>query len=270
MGILLVDDSLDIQGLVKATLQQVGLTVVSADDGLSGLDIAISEKPDLILADFSVKGIDIFTFVKKIQKRSALAKTPIILLMSQGEHPDFATLQSAGLHTILRKPLDPHLLSEAVKKQLGISDQDSNASLAIEAGFLSDTEELPPFVEKTESEAETIPFDLFGPDNPTLATASIEKKPQEEKRPSHFAQTEKSTLSLADPEKVDEMIRKAVMEIVERVAWEVVPGIVEASVAKLQVHSLIEQVVWEAVPPLAEIEIKKEIKRLQPDEGFSA
>ena len=56
----------------------------------------------------------------------------------------------------------------------------------------------------------------------------------------------------------------------ERVAWEIIPSVVEMAMSKTKIQSFVEQAVWEIVPPLAEIEIKKEIKRLQPDEGFSA
>ena len=262
MSVLLVDDNPEIQNLVESTLQQDGLSVVSTDDGLSALDIAISEKPDLILVDSAIKGIDIFTFVKKIKRRASLAETPIILLLNPGERPDPAALQSAGLSAILKKPIDPTLLSKEVKKKMGIAPQNDDVpSLDIEKGFLSN-EAMETFGNKAE---DTLSLDLLDADD--SSTSLTEKQ----EKTSHSEQTKISELPPSiDERKVDEAIRRIVTEVVERVAWEVVPGLAETAVQKMKIQSLVEQVVWEVVPSLAEIEIKKEIKRLQPDEDFSS
>ncbi len=121
MSVLLVDDDRECQEVVQKTLREDGLSVFSANDGLSGLDAAISEKPDLILADFHLQGIDILSFVKKIRRRVYLAETPIILLFSKEkeENVDADFLQSAGIQSILNKPIDPILLSREVLQNIG-------------------------------------------------------------------------------------------------------------------------------------------------------
>ncbi len=246
MSVLLVDDNHEVQALVELTLEKSGLQVVSVNDGLSALDAAISNKPDLILADISVKGIDIATFVKKIQRRPALASTPIVLL--QGESvPGLVARELGAVHTIIKKPLDPLLLLNEVKRQMGIVEdvttlaEEEPTYLPIAEDFL--LEEPVPLEEKTQ-------------------TAGLVLPPAEKAEKTDFKVD-------VDPEKVDAAIRKIVLEVVERVAWEIIPGIVETAMPRGKVKELVEQIVWEVVPPLAEIEIKKEIKRLQPDEGFS-
>jgi len=266
MGILLVDDDPAVQALVELTLQESGLAVVSVNDGLSALDVAIADKPDLILADFLIKGIDISTFIKKIQRRPALADTPIVLLFLGEPDSNAVALQLTTMHTILKKPLDPILLSQEVKKQMGIEDTDiaveeDSAFLPIPDDFLSD---VPETLEETEQslqlDTDEISFDLPAP-----------LEPEQVLSPAISDNTQKTAFKVdVDSEKVDEAIRKIVLEVVERVTWEIIPGVVDMAMPKGKIQSLVEQVVWEIVPPLAEIEIKKEIKRLQPDEGFSS
>jgi len=274
MGILLVDDNPDVQVLVELTLQKSGFSVISVNDGLSALDLAISDKPDLILVDCLVKGIDILTFVKKIQRRPALANTPIVLL--QGE-PDAnpVALQLAAGHTILKKPLDPDLLSKEVKKQMGIVDEavaieEAPCDLSIPEDILSS--EPIAFEESMETDSGSFNFSEplvdATPDFPDVASLGLNAI---ENTSTGLGNVEKEAFKAdINSEKVNEAIRKIVLEVVERVAWEIIPGLVETAMPKGKIQSLVEQAVWEIVPPLAEIEIKKEIKRLQPDEGFSS
>jgi CheY-like chemotaxis protein len=267
MGILLVDDDPEVQELVESTLQKSGLSVISVNDGLSALDMAISETPDLILADFLIKGIDISTFVKKIQRRPALANTPIVLLLNRDSDSDPVAHQLAGAYAILKKPLDPFFLSKEVKKQMGImelempEEEEELSFLPIADDFLSS--ELPSSqkniqinLDETIDEIDPVPVHSPKAHSPAIAPV--------------IAPAIAPVMGHVDPEKVDEAIRKIVLEVVERVAWEIIPSVVEMAMPKAKIQSFVEQVVWEIVPPLAEIEIKKEIKRLQPDEGFSA
>lgn len=263
MGILLVDDDPKVQELVESTLQKSGLSVISVNDGLSALDMAISETPDLILADFLIKGIDISTFVKKIQRRPALANIPIVLLMQGGldSDPDSGQMAHPLTETcaILKKPLDPIFLSKEVKKQMGIielempEEYEELSLLPIADDFLSE--------EPLEASAQAF--------CPKIEPVKIEPVWAAPKAPSPTVVPISAPVS-GDTERVDEAIRNIVLEVVERVAWEIIPSVVEMAMPKAKIQSFVEQAVWEIVPPLAEIEIKKEIKRLQPDEGFSA
>lgn len=290
MGVLLVDDNPEVQELVELTLQKVGLSVISVNDGLSALDVAISEIPDLILADFRVKGIDIATFIKKIQRRTTLTNIPIVLLLQGESDADAVARHLSGMHAVLRKPLDPILLAKAVKQQIGIleeeiAEKEEPADFPITGDFLSG--EPAAFEEKMEpdigsfnllepAETGTPPPEmepLWTTDAPNASCPDMAPGLSEaDVQPiTGLKLTGQGAFSAdSDSAKVDEAIRKIVLEVVERVAWEIIPGVVETAMPKGKIHSLVEQTVWEIVPPLAEIEIKKEIKRLQPAEGFSA
>ncbi len=123
LQILLADENLAVQKLVELTLGNEGMEVTSADNSLSALDLALKKTPDLILADFNIEGLDIFSFVKKVRQKERLADVPIILLINAAETFDPAQLQSAGVQAFFRKPIDSQTLLEEIKKLTGSAVQ---------------------------------------------------------------------------------------------------------------------------------------------------
>ncbi len=120
--VLLIDDNLAVQKLVELTLRKEGYDVTSIDNGLSALDLAFKNQPDLILADYNLEGINIYTFVQKIRQRGALVEIPIVLLINSTESYDPAQLQSAGIQAFLKKPIDSRELIQEVKRQTSDSE----------------------------------------------------------------------------------------------------------------------------------------------------
>ncbi len=221
MEVLLVDDDLEAQSIVNTTLRNAGFNVIAVNDGLSGLDAAMSEKPELILADFRLLGIDIVDFVRRVRDKAYLAETPIILLVRREENYDSLFMQSVGISAIVNKPIDPTALSSEVTKHMPIVQ---TSALPVD----SPAEDLPP--EK----------------------ASQVEDPEVTRKIISALQT-------------DDLLKKNILEVIERISWEVLPEVLEAALPKETIKTLVESVVWETVPALAEIEIKKEIKRLQSE-----
>ena len=120
--VLLIDDNLAVQKLVELTLRKEGFEVTPVDNGLSALDIALKNPPDLILADFNLEGMNIFTFIQKIRQKERLKEIPIALLINSTETYDPAQLESAGIQAFLKKPIDSKELVEQVKRQTGTSE----------------------------------------------------------------------------------------------------------------------------------------------------
>jgi len=226
MEVLLVGDHLENQDAVKTVLREAGFSALFVNDGLSGLDAAIAEKPGLIVVDSSLVGIDMIDFVKKIRRRPYLANIPVFLLIQKEEDYDPLFLQSVGIQTTLNKPIDPALLSKEVVNRITPRlrrEQTDDLSVSYEGGG-------------EESDDASDAFE-------TIRAAK------------------KAALTAVN----DELLRKNILEVVEKVLWEVLPGTIETALPKEAMKSMVERVVWETVPALAEIEIKKEIKRLQSD-----
>jgi two-component system chemotaxis response regulator CheY len=263
MAVLLVDADCHCQEAVRKTLREDGLTVIAACDGLSGLDAAIAEKPDLILADFHLQGIDIFTFIKKIRRRAALAKTPLILLLPKEEEQNAAPLQAEGLAGVLTKPIDAVALSRAVLQSRGpiVKEEPLLVGPALSEEFLQKSalaviekiawEYLPSVLEKSLSREAV----------ESMVARVVEQKVTE------LLQVDSALQGTAG--NAFNGTRETILEVVEKISWEVVPGVLETALPKEAIKELIERIVWETVPQIAEIEIKKEIKRLQPEEGES-
>lgn len=116
--VLLADDNLTVQRVVAATLQKEGYAVVVVDNGPSALASAKNEPPDLILADFSLEGMNVFSFAKRTRQEGPLGHVPIVVLMNPTDCYDAGRLQEMGIQSALRKPICPDQLLQTVRGYL--------------------------------------------------------------------------------------------------------------------------------------------------------
>jgi len=100
--ILLVEDEPQISGFISRGLQREGYTVLSAPDGETGLELAFSELPDLIILDVMLPGIDGLAVCRQI--REAELQTPILMLTAKDAVPDRVAGLEAGADDYLVKP----------------------------------------------------------------------------------------------------------------------------------------------------------------------
>ena len=84
--ILIVDDEKSISDLLVYNLEKEGYKTITAIDGEEGVNLALSQNPDLILLDIMLPKMDGLTVCKKI--RQTLSKIPIIMLSAKGEEID--------------------------------------------------------------------------------------------------------------------------------------------------------------------------------------
>jgi len=112
--VLVIDDDVLNRELAKRTLQSNGYEVITAQDGLEGLE-AIKKKPDLILLDVQMPRLDGYGFIR--QKFShpdpALSKIPVIVLSALGKtEPLF---KRYGVKAYLVKPMNTQELLEKIQ-----------------------------------------------------------------------------------------------------------------------------------------------------------
>lgn len=102
-SVLVIDDSLTFREELRAALQGAGHDVLTADTGEEGLRLAASRKPDAVLVDGVLPGIDGATVVRKIRLDAALRRTPCLLLTaSEGRGAEVRALD-AGADGFVRK-----------------------------------------------------------------------------------------------------------------------------------------------------------------------
>lgn len=100
--ILLVEDEPQIASFVSRGLRHEGYDVLNAPDGETGLDLAFSELPDLIVLDVMLPGIDGLAVCRQI--REAQLQTPILMLTARDAVPDRVAGLEAGADDYLVKP----------------------------------------------------------------------------------------------------------------------------------------------------------------------
>lgn len=105
--ILLVEDDPDIVRIVQAYLDREGFQVVTATDGASGLALALTEPPVLIVLDWMLPRLDGEAFMKRL--RPALS-TPVIMLTARGEEDDRLRGFEFGVDDYVPKPFSPREL----------------------------------------------------------------------------------------------------------------------------------------------------------------
>jgi DNA-binding response OmpR family regulator len=114
--LLLVEDSLSIQTLVETAFAREGFEVMVAGDALDGLHKAQTLRPDIVLADASMPGMDGFQLCQRIRQSAGGRQVPVVLLTSGFAAYDKAKGDRAGVTTHLAKPFEPQVLLDMVKQ----------------------------------------------------------------------------------------------------------------------------------------------------------
>jgi CheY-like chemotaxis protein len=108
---VLVEDHQDTRQMYAEFLS-ASFEVLPAADGLQAVDIMRTARPDLLITDLSLPGIDGFELVARIRKDPRLGRIPIICLSGYGGHAHEQRAREAGCDRILQKPCMPDALSE--------------------------------------------------------------------------------------------------------------------------------------------------------------
>ncbi len=101
--ILYIEDNPESRALVRSVLEAQGFEVLEASDGIAGIDLALSSRPDLILCDIQLPGIDGYETATRLRAQKALESCPIVVLTSHG---DRGLSLSIGCDGYIEKPID--------------------------------------------------------------------------------------------------------------------------------------------------------------------
>ena len=113
--VLVIDDEQPIVEILKFNLAKEGYSVLEAYDGAAGLDLALSENPDLILLDVMLPKMDGFEVCRKIREKSSV---PIIMLTAKEEEVDKVLGLELGADDYMTKPFSVRELTARVKANL--------------------------------------------------------------------------------------------------------------------------------------------------------
>ena len=116
--ILVVDDSKLLRKMVRETLEEVGLAVLEAQDGVEGLRIAQESRVDLFLIDHVMPEMSGIEVVRQLRKSPTYEMTPMFMLSMRGDGGLVAEGAAAGSDAWIVKPFVAESLIKAVQAAL--------------------------------------------------------------------------------------------------------------------------------------------------------
>ncbi len=134
--ILIVDDEKNIVDILKFNLKKEGFSTLEAYDGEQALELALNEKPDLILLDVMLPKMDGFTVCRKLRQSIA---TPILMLTAKEEEVDKVLGLELGADDYITKPFSQRELMARIKaniRRMALEEVAATKSNLIQCGDL--------------------------------------------------------------------------------------------------------------------------------------
>jgi two-component system alkaline phosphatase synthesis response regulator PhoP len=134
--ILVVDDEPGIVTLARDYLERAGFRVLSAGDGTAGLRLARTERPNLIVLDLMLPGIDGLDVIRALRGDPATRSLPVIMLTARVEEADMLIGLELGADDYITKPFSPRALVARVRAVLRRSEGEPQTGTVLRAGEL--------------------------------------------------------------------------------------------------------------------------------------
>ena len=117
--VLVVDDNEDNRQILIDLLSTAGYEIVEATNGTDAVALATSERPNLVLMDIQLPGIDGLEATRRIKATPQLANVPVIAVTSYALAGDDRKATEAGCDDYVTKPFSPRALLAKVRERLG-------------------------------------------------------------------------------------------------------------------------------------------------------
>jgi CheY-like chemotaxis protein len=112
--ILVVDDNQDAADSLAMLLRLAGQEIRLANDGPTALSVADSFRPEVVMLDIGLPGLDGYEVARRLRKRPGGENLLLIALTGYGQAEDQRLSREAGFDHHLVKPVDPHVLAQAL------------------------------------------------------------------------------------------------------------------------------------------------------------
>ncbi len=116
--ILIIEDNEILRSIIFEFLELENFNVISAGDGVAGLNLAKELNPDAIICDIKMPCLDGYGVLKELRKDLSLAKIPVIFLSSEADSVTRLHALQLGANDYLIKPIKINQLLEAINNQL--------------------------------------------------------------------------------------------------------------------------------------------------------
>ncbi|MBD0344295.1 MAG: response regulator [Coleofasciculus sp. Co-bin14] len=115
---LIIEDNEILRSIIFEILELENFNVISAGDGVAGLNLAKDLKPDVIICDINMPCLDGYGVLKELRKDLLIAKIPVIFLSSETDSVTRLMALKLGADDYLMKPIRINQLLEAINNQL--------------------------------------------------------------------------------------------------------------------------------------------------------
>jgi DNA-binding response OmpR family regulator len=116
MKTLVIDDEAPIRLLCRVNLEAEGIEVLEAADGATGIELARREKPDAILLDVMMPGVDGWNVAEQLLSSEETSSIPIVFLTARADLRDRVRGMDAGGLDYVTKPFNPVALASQVRE----------------------------------------------------------------------------------------------------------------------------------------------------------
>ena len=116
--ILVIDDEKDLIELVRYNLEKEGFDVIAATDGQSGLEVVKKHRPDLVVLDLMMPGLDGLQVCQQLRSDPRSGRVPVIMLTAKATEADRVVGLEMGADDYIVKPFSPREVVARVKAVL--------------------------------------------------------------------------------------------------------------------------------------------------------
>jgi len=117
--VLIIDDSPTETYKLTSMLEKSGHVVITAENGESGVAMAVKERPDLVLMDVVMPGLNGFQATRQLSKLPETAHIPVIIVTTKDQQTDRVWGMRQGAKAYLAKPVTQDVLMAAMAEVLG-------------------------------------------------------------------------------------------------------------------------------------------------------
>jgi two-component system alkaline phosphatase synthesis response regulator PhoP len=135
--VLVIDDEKDLVELVRYNLEKSGFDVVGAKDGASGLELASSSHPDVIVLDVMMPEMDGLEVCRRLRGEPRTARIPLIMLTAKAGETDRVVGLELGADDYVVKPFSPRELVARVKALLRRTSSKAGSEEVLRRGELT-------------------------------------------------------------------------------------------------------------------------------------
>jgi len=169
-NVLVLEDDLAELNLLSRQLTSAGYVVIPVVEGRLGIETCLARKPDLIMTDIGMPGLDGLEFIRQLRRKECQA--PIVVVSGLGREKGEAAL-AAGANAYLPKPVDRELLLSTVEKEIVAA----RARAHVTRKHIMVLEDEPLILRLLRAELEPAGYRVTSVENGTAALEIVENDP---------------------------------------------------------------------------------------------